>query len=425
MANTEDRSQEVAGVAGFFLALSTVSIALRCYCRIKVVKSFGWDDWFAVLAYLFFVFFCAFAITGTLYGTGRHTQDIPPADIPIALKWWWACEPVYVLSNMALKMSIGLFLLRIVVEPVHKYTILAVLVVTELFGAAFFFLFLFQCQPSSYFWNRFAGNGATGNCIDNMVTVKATYTYSAVSCWGDWTFSIIPIFMIRNLQMTPRTKLVVVFILALGGIASTATIIRIPYVHYMADIADFLYMTTDVAIWSTAETGIGISASSFATLRPLFRRFLSGSRLSGTPHSKPTGSTPRQRSNSAPGRAGYLRSGSQNHTLEEFDLRRDVGRNGGVTTVIKSEWSTTNGDTDLERGSLKGNAKGGKKGRWNKNTMWSTSESRLADDSGSEEVDHTISGWGSRGQETGHEIRIEVNRTVVQSSAVSSLKEET
>jgi len=108
MANTEDRSQEVAGVAGFFLALSTVSIALRCYCRIKVVKSFGWDDWFAVLAYvslhfihiscgfesdltmvawqLFFVFFCAFAITGTLYGTGRHTQDIPPADIPIALK---------------------------------------------------------------------------------------------------------------------------------------------------------------------------------------------------------------------------------------------------------------------------------------------------------------------------------------------------
>ena len=109
MANMEDRSQEVAGVAGFFLALTTVSIALRCYCRIKVVKNFGWDDWFAVLAYvslhiihtyfdyfepgltlvawqLFFVFFCAFAIVGTLYGTGKHMQNIPPADVPIGLK---------------------------------------------------------------------------------------------------------------------------------------------------------------------------------------------------------------------------------------------------------------------------------------------------------------------------------------------------
>jgi len=118
---------------------------------------------------------------------------------------------------MSLKMSIGLFLLRIVVEPIHKYTILLVLVVTELFGTAFLSLFIFQCRPSSYFWNRFAGNGATGKCMDNMIIVNATYAYSAVSCWGDWIFSIVPIFIIRNLQMTPRTKLVVGGILALGG----------------------------------------------------------------------------------------------------------------------------------------------------------------------------------------------------------------
>jgi len=124
---------------------------------------------------------------------------------------------VYVLSNMALKMSIGLFLLRIVVEPVHKYIILTVLVITELFGTVFFFLFVFQCQPTAYFWNQFAGNGATGKCLDTAIIVDATYAYSAVSCWGDWTFSIIPIFVIRNVQMTPRTKFLVVGILAMCG----------------------------------------------------------------------------------------------------------------------------------------------------------------------------------------------------------------
>lgn len=214
--------------------------------------------------------------------------------------------------------------------------------------------------------------------------------------------------------MTPRAKLVVAGILALGGIASTATIIRIPYIHYAADTKDFLYASTDIAVWSIAETAIGITASSLATLRPLFRRFLTGSRRSGTSLSKPTG---------GPGRAGYIRSASQNNDLEEFDLRSNIGGNSGITTVIKGEWSTANGDIDVEQGLSKGGTKRGEKDLRNKNAMQSTNESRLAVDSGSEEVDQTTAGWGSRGSERGHELRIEVTRTVFQ-SAVVSLPEE-
>lgn len=42
----------------------------------------------------------------------------------------------------------------------------------------------------------------------------------------------------------------------------------------MTNQADFLYATTDVAIWSCSETGLGITAASCATLRPLFRKWL-------------------------------------------------------------------------------------------------------------------------------------------------------
>ncbi len=48
----ENRGPEVSGVAGFFLALSTVAIILRSYCRAYVVKAFGWDDWVAVIAWV-------------------------------------------------------------------------------------------------------------------------------------------------------------------------------------------------------------------------------------------------------------------------------------------------------------------------------------------------------------------------------------
>ena len=117
---------------------------------------------------------------------------------------------------MFLKLSIGIMLLRIAVAKVHKIIIYTTLVVIELYGAFFFFLFVLQCRPSSYFWTRYAGG--TGTCIDPTITVDATYAYSAISCCADWILGIIPVFLVWNLQMNIRTKLSVAAILALGAV---------------------------------------------------------------------------------------------------------------------------------------------------------------------------------------------------------------
>ena len=49
---------------------------------------------------------------------------------------------------------------------------------------------------------------------------------------------------------------------------------RIPYVHTLRDTEDFLYATTEVALWSCVETALGITAACAATLRPLFRQMM-------------------------------------------------------------------------------------------------------------------------------------------------------
>jgi len=370
----ENRGPQVSGVAGFFLALSTLTIVLRCYCRVLVVKSFGIDDWSALIAWVFFVFFCTFAITGVHHGTGQHASALPPTEIPVGLKWWWACEPVYVLSNMALKFSIGIMLLRIAVSRTHKTIIWTVVIILELYGLAYFLLFVMQCLPSSYFWTRYTGG--KGTCIDPTITVNATYAYSAISCAADWTLGLLPISLVWNLNMNPRTKLSVALILAMGAIASTATIIRIPYVKDLSNQEDFLYATTDVAIWSTSETGIGIAASSFATLRPLFRTFFSRSRLFGGSSSQ---GTPNPWPSS--GHPGYIRSRSKSG-LEEFGLRSDIGKKNGVTTFIESG--------NLERGDEK-HATGSRSRKGSVGPLasapsgWNNSESKLTDISSEDE----------------------------------------
>jgi hypothetical protein len=181
---------------------------------------------------LLFVFYSSFAITGVYHGTGQHADAIPMAEIPIGLKvcnssvcqlngyllslqWWWACEPVYVLSNMALKFSIGIFLLRLAIAKSQRIIIWTVIAVIEIYGAFYFFLFVLQCRPSAFFWTQYTGG--KGSCINPKITVDATYAYSAISCATDWILAIIPVFMIWNLQMNSRTKLSIAMILALGA----------------------------------------------------------------------------------------------------------------------------------------------------------------------------------------------------------------
>ena len=62
--------------------------------------------------------------------------------------------------------------------------------------------------------------------------------------------------------------------LTLSHSASTATIIRLPYVYELTHTEDFLYASIHVALWSSVEPGLGLVALSLATLRPLFRSCL-------------------------------------------------------------------------------------------------------------------------------------------------------
>lgn len=44
---------QVLGVDGVFLVLSSAAVLLRCYCRVFAVKSFGFDDWSALTAWVY------------------------------------------------------------------------------------------------------------------------------------------------------------------------------------------------------------------------------------------------------------------------------------------------------------------------------------------------------------------------------------
>ncbi|KAH7018203.1 uncharacterized protein B0I36DRAFT_276695 [Microdochium trichocladiopsis] len=353
------RGNEVQGNGIAMLVLSTIATALRIYCRGWVIKAFALDDWLAIVAQILFIVFCAFEITGVHYGTGQHIANIAPEAIPKAMESWWNCEPLYVLANMAIKASISLFLLRICVAKVQKIIIWTCLVVTEVYSTFFFLLFVLQCRPTSLFWLRYGPDPPAGSCLDPSIVPAAFYGYSAISCVVDWTFSILPIFLVWNLQMNFRMKVSVVLILAAGVIASSATIVRFPYLYSLTDVEDFLYSTSDVAIWSTVETGLAITAAGVATLRPLLRTFFGG------------GSSAPDYGNSA---RKWHRTGSAHQNEPGFDLQHRSQKGLGVTTVI--DHSRIPNEVDLEGN--KNDARSVASDPFQQEEDWNSSDSNLA-----------------------------------------------
>jgi hypothetical protein len=132
---------------------------------------------------------------------------------------------------------------------------------------------------------------------------------AAVNAAADWAFGTLPFFIVWDLKMKLKTKLLVVGILAFAAIGSTGTVVRMFYLHTLMDGPDFLYATTDVALWSTVEPGIGITAGSIACLRPLFRIWLWRLGLAGPPREHRSRTYYRYNSSQRPkDRRGYRRS---------------------------------------------------------------------------------------------------------------------
>jgi hypothetical protein len=44
----QDRGPQLAGTCGSLLALGIVAVSVRCYVRLHITKSFGYDDWLMV-----------------------------------------------------------------------------------------------------------------------------------------------------------------------------------------------------------------------------------------------------------------------------------------------------------------------------------------------------------------------------------------
>ena len=71
---------------------------------------------------------------------------------------------------------------------------------------------MLQCAPISYFWNK----NQDGSCINIEIGIALTYLYNPFSVVCDFTFALLPIALILQLQMNSRTKIALIPIMLMA-----------------------------------------------------------------------------------------------------------------------------------------------------------------------------------------------------------------
>ena len=210
------------------------------------------------------------------YGGGTHADGIE--QMKTAANWVVAEEIFYLVTIIFLKLSLGVFFLRICVKKWQKYLIYAVMVVNTAMNIFDAFFLTFMCGKPG----NFLLAGLEGKCLPNRVLVSIAYQQGAVTTSTDFIFALLPTTILWNANMDRRTKSVCAFVLSLGAFGSICSCVRFKYLSGLGISPEFFWNAANISIWSTIELGAGIVAGSLATLRPLFKRIFYSARHSWT-----------------------------------------------------------------------------------------------------------------------------------------------
>lgn len=177
-----------------------------------------------------------------------------------------ASTACYILAQMSLKISLGFFFLRIFLTEKWKRTLVRIAVcLTTVCGMGYFFVVICTCASVSLLnTHRYA-------CDIRETSVVIGMSWRALDVLTDFIFISLAGFAIWSSQIPRPAKIsasALLFIGTLGGLCSCVRLglaaLEGTFTYTLRQAIEFLY-------WSNLEAGLGITAASLATLRPLFR----------------------------------------------------------------------------------------------------------------------------------------------------------
>ncbi|UJO24450.1 uncharacterized protein CLAFUR5_13776 [Fulvia fulva] len=280
--------EAVLGLCFTFTSIAFISCVLRMYSRLFLVRQPGWDDLCVSIAMTFTIVDAGAQVFKIRYGMGQHTDTLSDAGLSNLEKSHWVAAWNYFFGLGFAKLSIILQCLRIFAHvPKFRrwaWALLSIQTVSRGHGlvATYEMLTLalqlftlwtgiqsiFLCYPVEYFWDKTIEGG---KCLPR---VELWFFISGFNILTDIATVILPIPMIKDLQMPKREKRALMAVLCLGGIVCVITIIRLYSLYVLVGATDPVHEIAAGAIYSNLEVSLAIFLSCLPTLKGLLTSYL-------------------------------------------------------------------------------------------------------------------------------------------------------
>ncbi|KAL4939183.1 hypothetical protein BDV06DRAFT_231231 [Aspergillus oleicola] len=262
-----DRGWVILAVSWPLFSICTILVALRVWVRTRIIRSWGWDDPFIILAML-----CASTNTilvtlSAHYGTGRHAANLSAYETIQSTKFNWLSQGFHVMSTNWGKVSVGIFLLRIIQKVKHHRPVMyGGIVLLTIINVVCVYTIYGQCTPAAKLWDA----NVEGSCWDPDLQKNYAFFQGSSSALSDLILAVYPLFTIWGLQMALKVKIGLGCVLSLGIIAMIAAIVKTINLASLSARADYPWDTVDLTIWIAIEQYLIIIAACIPTLTPLF-----------------------------------------------------------------------------------------------------------------------------------------------------------
>ncbi|KAF2262370.1 hypothetical protein CC78DRAFT_582671 [Lojkania enalia] len=251
-----------------FTVASGAVVFLRLFTRVFVIRNAGFEELCITLAMAFSIGLTVLISEQIRNGLGMHIYDLTPAMMINSQKAFWGSIWVYYLALTFTKISILAQYLRIFPSP--RFRAVCCIVLAFVVGFGFWGLFgsIFLCMPVQFFWDKTVQNG---ECLNQFVV---WFLNAGINILQDFTILILPMPLLRRLNVPKPQKRALIAIFALGGFVCLISIIRLHSLVRISNSSDPTFDNPPAATLSAVETNVGIVCACLPSIRPLLSAIL-------------------------------------------------------------------------------------------------------------------------------------------------------
>lgn len=264
--NKPSRSDELMGVTLFLTIFGAVFVLARLWARLFSLRAPGWDDFFIAVAMVcscaidlqppYFLTRlqaagiagqgCTFACIAHGLGISRFEDDT--INISAALKFSQFAIFCNGIAMCALKVSIGVSLLRLQLSKVFNAIVWTSIVVSVLVNLTVFLGTFATCRPMARIWNR----TIPGECWSPVVTTAFSYSQTVGNIVTDLVFTFGPIVYLSKVKVTKHNKWALRCVFLIGLTATACATTKATQLSVIKKSVDPTYDTVNLTIWSVS-----------------------------------------------------------------------------------------------------------------------------------------------------------------------------